>query len=103
SDDGLAANGVATASPIDEQVALTFDDNGIRVSPENPADYAGETVGSSLLFGVGHGLGAGGSKLREHLSGGVLAIADAGHQVVRTAQTIIAGDALQVGIFDVFE
>ena len=60
-------------------------------------------MGCGLLFGVGHRLGAGGSELRQHLAGGILAVADAGHQVVGTAQSVVAGGSLQVGFFDVLE
>src|SRR5208282_5215663 len=57
-DDGFAPNGVATAGAIDEQVALSADDDGVRVAAKDAADNAsqsaGKAVGRSLLFAVGH-------------------------------------------------
>src|SRR5208282_1801745 len=39
-DDGLAANGVATAGTIDEEVALSADYDGVGVAAEDAADHA---------------------------------------------------------------
>src|SRR5580698_3790723 len=42
-------------------------------------------------------------EFRQHLAGGVFAVADPSHQVVGPANAVVAGDALPVGVFDVFE
>ena len=56
-----------------------------------------------LLFGVGHRFSAGGREFCQHLARGIFAVADAGHQVVGTAESVVAGGSLQVGIFDFFQ
>src|SRR6202162_448869 len=88
-DDGLAANGVATLGTINEKVAGPSDYDGVAVSAENSAHHtrnaARETAGRCLLFSVGHRFSASGCEFRQHLSGRVFAVADAGHQVVGAA------------------
>src|ERR1700676_1526947 len=88
-DDGLAANGVATLGTINEKVAGPSDYDGVAVSAENSAHHtrnaARETAGRCLLFSVGHRFSARGCEFRQHLAGRVLAVADAGHQVVGAA------------------
>src|ERR1019366_5331839 len=103
-DDGLAANGVATAGAIDEEIAVSADDDGVGVSAKDAADdtrnAAGEAVGGGLFLGFRHGLGAGGREFCQPLAGRVFAVADAGHQVVGTAESVFAGRSLQVGFLD---
>src|SRR5208337_3934669 len=99
-DDGLSANRVATLGTIDEKVASPADYDGIAVSAKDAAHHAGEAVGRGLLFGVGHRFSARGGEFRQDLAGGVLAVADAGHQVVGTAESVFAGRSLQVGFLN---
>ena len=81
-DDGFAANRVATAGAIDEQVAVPADDDGVGVSAEDAADHARKTPMPEMpldprpVCAPANGLGAGGSEFREHLAGGVLAVAE---------------------------
>ncbi len=60
-------------------------------------------MGRGLLFEFGQGLSAGRGEFRQHLAGRVLAVADARHQVVGTAESVVAGRSLQVGFFDFLE
>src|ERR1700693_2554377 len=102
-DDSLAANGVATAGAIDEQVALSADDDGVAVAAKDAAHYAGKAVGCGVLFSVGHRFSARGREFRQHLAGRVLAVADAGHQVVGASESVFAGRSLQVRFFNFFQ
>src|SRR5580693_1081600 len=105
--DGFSANRVATAGAIDEQVTRSADDDGVAVAAKDSAHCAGksagETLACGLLFAIGHRFSAGRRELREHLAGGVLAVADAGHQIVGTAESVFAGGPLPVGFLDVFQ
>src|ERR1700690_1990568 len=102
-DYGLPANRVATLGSIHQQVALSADDDGVAVSTKNPAHRAGKALGCGLRLVVRHGLSAGRREFRQHLPRGVLAIADAGHQVVGTAESVFAGRPLQIRFLDFLE
>src|SRR5579862_1655346 len=102
-DDGLAADRVTTACAIHKQITGAADYDGVAVSAKNASYYARESGRSVLFLGVRHRLSAGGSEFRQHLPGGILAIADACHQVVVTAESVFAGNALPVGVFNIFQ
>ena len=101
-DDRFAPDWITTAGPVHQEIAVTFHANGVGVSAENPANDAGEAVAiglGSLTVSGGTGWG----ETTENLASGVLAITDAGHKVVRTAETIVGSDLLIVLLFEVLE
>ena len=103
-DDGLAANGIATARAVDQQVAVAFDHDGVASSPpKTRRTTLVKPPAWSALPRPTWAAAPAGRKLRQHLAGGILAVANAGHQVVGTAQSVVAGDSLQVGVLDVLQ
>src|SRR5262249_47870971 len=101
-DDRFAPDWITTAGPVHQEIAVTFHANGVGVSAENPANDAGEAVAiglGSLTVSGGTGWG----ETTENLASGGLAITDAGHKVVRTAETIVGSDLLIVLLFEVLE
>src|SRR5271165_3837035 len=74
--DRFSANRVATAGAINQQVALSADDDGVSVAaPKDAAHGACKTVGRSLLLGIRDRLRASGCEFREHLTRRVFAVA----------------------------
>src|SRR5580658_3872225 len=62
-DDGLSANGIATAGAIDEEVALSADDDGVAVGAEDAADHARNAAREAVgILGISHRFSAGGGE-----------------------------------------
>jgi len=99
-DDLFAADGVATARAIDEEIVLPFDLKGVRTFAEEDAldsvRHIGEGAGVGLGVGVFGGHRAAGFELVEHLARGVFAEADAGEEVLFVAKAVVVGDAVEV-------
>src|SRR5579863_8679574 len=103
-DHALAADGVATAGAVHEQITMAFYADGVvaAVSAENPPNHAGDAAGF-ISFTVGGGRGGSRRQASQHLPRGVLAVSDSGHQVVDLAQTIVRGDLQQYVVLDLFQ
>src|ERR1700693_3102833 len=93
---------VRTGDGVDGD-SFASDDDVVAVSAKDAAHHAGQTVGCGLLFSFGHRFSAGGREFRQHLAGRVLAVADAGHQVVGASESVFAGRSLQVRFFNFFQ
>src|SRR5215469_4992038 len=104
SDDVFPAYRVTTTGAVDEHVSLAADGDGVVVS-EDAADHTGETTG---LRSQAFRLDVTGDRwsctrrqqARPHLPGGVLSVADAGHQVFSFAEPVSGSYALQIFVFD---
>src|SRR5271165_1097479 len=51
-DDGLSSNGIATACSVDQEVALSSNNDGVAVGSEDAPHHAGEAMGCGLFFAV---------------------------------------------------
>ena len=102
-DDVLAADGVATARTVDQQVVLAFDLERVRpLAEEDAFDGVGHVVdGVADDALVGGGLGRNGGpwlELVEHLARGILAEADGGEKLGLGGKAVFGGDLVVVGL-----
>src|SRR5215469_9994827 len=98
---GLASNRVTTSGPIDEQVAVAFDADGIAMIPtKNPAHH---TANAGILLCRLSRLFRRRGQLAEELTRGILSVADPRHQIVRPTKPIIRSYALKLIFLDVLQ
>ena len=100
----FAANWVATARAINQQVAGSLDGDRIVVAAKNTAHHAGDS--RLRFFGfllLGQGLAGRRRKLRQHLPRRVFSVPDARHQVVGAAEAIVRGNPQEFFLFQLLQ
>ncbi len=103
-DDVFAADRIATARAINEQVIVAaHGDRRCRAAEDAAEQAAGLVFGQRNGIGRGLLVGGGWRKTGEHLAGGELSVTDGGHQVVGAPEAELVADLLILDFLHVLE
>src|SRR5215469_4806047 len=106
-DDVFATNGIAASRSIHHKVTVSPDlDGSVAAAAKDATDHTGNRTRLWLFRSFSLGLellGGFRCKLAKHLTGRELAIAEAGEEVVDSAEAIFGGDPVEGRVFDALE